>query len=199
MLTFTIVLLFAAAVVAAALGIRESRRGLLSPGSEKPTADRRALPELQNASTTGYAQHDSLLTPAERAFFGVLEQAVGDGFRIMAKVRIADVVKPQEGLDRPSWRGAFSRISAKHFDFLLVRAGDLSFVCAIELNDRSHGKFLRRRRDAWMETICDSARLPLVTFAARRSYSARELRETIFQVAGVAMESPRLSAVADSG
>jgi hypothetical protein len=198
MLTSTIILLFVAAIVAAALHTSESRRGLLTPSSRKRSADGRALPDLHNASAAGYIQHGSLLTPAERSFFGVLEQAVGDRFRIMAKVRIADVLKPQEGLDRPTWRSAFNRISAKHFDFLLCRAGDLGFVCAIELNDRSHGKFLRRRRDTLIDSICESARLPLVTFAARRGYSARELRETISQVAGVAMEWPQLSVVADS-
>lgn len=39
-----------------------------------------------------YAPRGGLLTKAERSFFGVLEQAVGNDLRIFAKVRVADVL-----------------------------------------------------------------------------------------------------------
>lgn len=198
MLTSTLVIISAAIAIAAAFGIRESRKSLLDPTSRKRGDTQQALPDLHGDSTVGYTQHDSLLTPAERAFFGVLEQAIGDRYRVMAKVRIADVLKPGEGLDRSGWRRAFNRISAKHFDFLLCHPGDLSFVCAVELNDRSHGKFLRRRRDGLLEAICRSSGLPLVTIVAKRGYVVRELRETLFGATGATSEAPRLAAVADS-
>ena len=47
-----------------------------------------------------YEPKGSLLTRAERSFFGVLEQAVGSNFRIFAKVRVADVLTPKKGRAR---------------------------------------------------------------------------------------------------
>lgn len=69
--------------------------------------------------TASYILLPALLTPAERSFYGVLISAVGDSALVFSKVRVADVLKPQKGLDRSNWQRAFNRISSKHFDFVL--------------------------------------------------------------------------------
>ena len=96
----------------------------------------------------------ALFSPAERSFFGVLEQAVGAHYCIFGKVRIADVVEMALGLSGSDRQSAFNRISAKHFDFLLCDKQDLSVVCAIELDDRSHSRSSRQQRDAFVTELC---------------------------------------------
>ncbi len=39
-----------------------------------------------------YGSQRALFTPAERSFLGVLEQAMGETYRIFGKVRLADVI-----------------------------------------------------------------------------------------------------------
>ncbi|MBK7416472.1 MAG: DUF2726 domain-containing protein [Dechloromonas sp.] len=107
-----------------------------------------------------YALGDALFTPAERSFLGVLDQAVGNDFRVFGKVRVADIVAVAKGTPKPQWQSAFNQISAKHFDFVLCRPNDLKPVCVIELNDQSHAKENRQGRDKFLESICTAAGIP---------------------------------------
>lgn len=126
-----------------------------------------------------YALEEGLFSPAERSFLGVLDQALGKNYRVFGKVRIADVVTVQKGTPKSLWQRAFNRISAKHFDFVLCTPDDLKPVCAIELNDQSHARDSRKGRDKFLEDVCVAARLPLVFFAARRTYTLSEVCQAI--------------------
>ena len=136
-----------------------------------------------------YQKCASLFSPAEHSFLGILGQAVGDQYRIFGKVRIADVVEPRQGLGASRRQKAFNRISAKHFDFLLCAAGDLSVACAIELDDQSHGQRKRQERDAFVERLCLAVSLPLARISAKRMYTVPEVRAAIFS----ALERPTVS------
>ena len=87
-----------------------------------------------------YQANPALLSPAERSFLGVLEQAVQGQFRIMAKVRLADIVSVKGGMSRSDWQAAFNRIQSKHVDFVLCNPSDFSITCVVELDDKSHRK-----------------------------------------------------------
>lgn len=126
-----------------------------------------------------YEKIDALFTPAERSFYGVLKQAVGGEWEIFGKVRLADVIAPRKGMSRSNWQKAFNRISAKHIDFVVCNKEDLSILCAIELDDKSHGNKSRRERDEFIESACDAAGLRLVRFPARKAYVIEEVRTTV--------------------
>ena len=140
-----------------------------------------------------YTKFDALFTPAERSFLGVLQQAVNDNYFVFGKVRVADVLTPKKDLKK-GWQTAFNKIAKKHFDYILCDKNDLSFICAIELNDRSHNSKKRKERDAFLEGACQSADLPLLQVTARASYNVQEIETMIehFLVAGV---SPTKGAV----
>jgi len=126
-----------------------------------------------------YTSFPTLLSPAERSFFGVLNKAVDDSVIVFSKVRIADTLRPQKGLNRSDRQRAFNRISSKHFDFVLCRKHDISVLCVIELNDSSHNSQKRQKRDSLLREICDSAHLPLIEITARRTYNLEELKDQL--------------------
>lgn len=128
--------------------------------------------------------NQALFSPAERSFLGVLDQAVGEDYRVFGKVRVADVVAPRRGMNSSSRQRALNRISAKHFDFVLCTKTDLSVVCAIELDDQSHQRRGRQARDAFLAGLCGAIALPLIQVPAKRAYVVRELRETILGALG---------------
>ncbi|QKT03370.1 DUF2726 domain-containing protein [Ectothiorhodospiraceae bacterium 2226] len=132
-----------------------------------------------------YIRRGALFSPAERSFLGVLEQAVGSDYRILGKVRVADVLEVM-ARDRAAHLRAFNRISAKHFDFLLCTPDEIVPLCAIELDDRSHRGAARRRRDAFLEHACRDAALPLLRIPATRSYSVEALRDAVLRATTVA-------------
>ena len=126
-----------------------------------------------------YVNNPVLFTPAERSLLRALEQAVGKDYRILGKVRVADVVSVRSMTDRGAWQRAFNRISAKHFDFILCAKDTLAVRCAIELNDKSHEAPRRQQRDAFLEGVCREISLPLVEIPARRDYSIADLQERL--------------------
>src|SRR5438132_10066438 len=71
------------------------------------------------SQTYPYVRIDALFTPAERSFFGILSQVVGDRYVIFGKIRLADTIKPQSGLSQPQRYSALNRITSKHVDFTL--------------------------------------------------------------------------------
>ncbi|MGY3944182.1 DUF2726 domain-containing protein [Aeromonas tecta] len=133
----------------------------------------------KHAKALPYDLQETLFSPAERSFLGVLDLAVGDRARVFAKVRVADVLTPESKMGKSKWQQAFNKISAKHFDYLLCDPADLSFLCAVELDDSSHRHQKRKARDAFLKSACDSAGLPLLQIPASSHYQVEELREQL--------------------
>ena len=142
-------------------------------GSQRQSKDETSFP---------YERQSALFTPAERSFLGVLDQAVAGKYRVFGKVRIADVATVRGTPNQSTRQRAFNKISAKHFDFLLCDPGDLSFLCAIELDDKSHAQEKRKVRDEFVESVCAAMKLPLLRIPAKRGYTVESVREALAQL-----------------
>ena len=140
-----------------------------------------------------YVPAKALFTPAERSFLGVLDQVVGSEHRVFGKVRVADLASVKPGLSAAARQGALNKVAAKHFDFVVCRASDLSVVCAVELNDSSHSTKRAQARDDLLTNVCEAIGLPLFQVPAKRAYSVQELQAQFASVIGGA---PAVVAVA---
>lgn len=112
-----------------------------------------------------------ILTKGERAFADALEQCLPSGARLLAKIRLADLLTPAATRDR----GAFLKISQKHVDFVVVNK-DWSVLAAVELNDKTHDAPQRRERDEFLKSACDGAGVPLHIVRAAVRYDLASLR-----------------------
>lgn len=121
----------------------------------------------------------ALFTPAEKKFLNVLDQTFGNEFRIYGKVRIADTILPKKGLSQKNWNRHFFKISSKHFDYVLCEKKSMDLVCVIELNDRSHEKKDRIKRDQLVEKACRSANLPLIWIPVQKDYDTKMIHHQI--------------------
>lgn len=162
----TIFILVVIVVTAAALWRRVFRR-------EEASLDGPAAVVLP------YERESVLLSAAERSFLGVLEQALGEGYRVCPKVRVADAISVRRRLPRGERQRAFNRISSKHFDFILCRSTDLKIVCAVELDDSTHQRKDRQERDMFLEEVCSVSSLPLLRFPAKAAYTVSDIRERL--------------------
>lgn len=131
---------------------------------------------------SAYYLRKSLLTPAERSFFGVLEPILPTGVRVFAKVRLEDIFGVVSGLERGARQAARNRINRKHVDFLLVRTSDLAPVAGIELDDSSHEQEERQQRDAFVDEVFKSAGLPLIHVTAQKTYNPTEIKAKLAAV-----------------
>ena len=133
-----------------------------------------------------YVAAPALLTPAERAFFVVLRQAVGNDFLLFTKVRLGDILQVEPGVSGKRRWAAFGRISSKHADFVLCDPRSFAVVGVIELDDRSHQRRDRQERDRFFDAALEKGGVPVLRVMARRTYDARELREEVEAVLGEA-------------
>jgi len=138
-----------------------------------------ALVATKGGKDYRYRVKGPLFSPAERSFYGVIESAVSDSYRVFGKVRIADILTPEKGMSRKNWQIAFNKISAKHFDYVLCCKDTLKVVAVVELDDKSHKKPSSKKRDNLIQGACESASLTLVRFPAKASYSISEVKEVI--------------------
>lgn len=149
------------------------------------------LPELlaqTSSDQAGYEACGPLLTPAERSLYGVLLQAVGERTSVMCKVRLADLVKVKDGVTPKMRAVAFNKIQSKHVDFILCDAKTMKVERVVELDDKSHLRDNRKRRDAFVDEALKSAGIPVVRITAKATYSIPEVREKLWEPAG-ALES----------
>jgi hypothetical protein len=135
---------------------------------------------LKGEEQSLYEAKGNLLTPAELKFFGILDQVIGSHYRLMAQVRLADILKVKSGLDSSTRSSAFNRIKAKHLDFVACDPNDMSVKFAIELDDSSHRQAKRKKRDAFLEKAMKGAGVPLYRFAVKREYNPQEVYNTLF-------------------
>ena len=127
-----------------------------------------------------YRRKDYLLTQAERAFFVVLQQAVGGQYLLFAKVRALDLVWLPKGTQ--SRQGHLNRVQSKHVDFIVCSRDVVRPLVAIELDDVSHGTDVRKARDEFLDAAFKAAGLPLLHFPCKARYDAEELRLRIAEV-----------------
>lgn len=155
--------------------------------SSRPKSEPKFGSDTQDSSTPStklkdeyhYELNPRLFTRAETSFFHALEAAVDGKLRIFGKVRIADVLKVKKGLDKSQWGFQFGRIKAKHFDYVLCTPNTLKVVCAIELDDSSHQKPDRVKRDEFVNAICKEAGLKLHRFRIQKHYNPTEISNRI--------------------
>ncbi len=123
-----------------------------------------------------YAAKSSIMTGTEGDFFLKLDQAVKERYYVFPQVHLSALldhhVKGQE------WKYAFSHINGKSVDYVLCSKATLRPTYAIELDDYTHDKADRRRRDIEVERIFKEANLPLVRFKDR-DISESEIIQTL--------------------
>jgi hypothetical protein len=151
---------FVGLLVVAVLALRAKGSGELSDAKADPNV---------------YYLRKSLFTPAERSFFGVLETLDLDGLGVASKVRLADIFGVVKGLERGDRTRAQNKINGKHVDFLLVQKSDGKPVLGIELDDKSHEEEDRAARDAFVDTVFASAKLPILHVPVKQAYDPKEV------------------------
>jgi very-short-patch-repair endonuclease len=124
---------------------------------------------------------ETLLTAAEQKFYEALDAAIDGRLLILSKVRIADLLVVTSA-SRSARHRVFWSIACKHVDFVLAEAENLHPIAAIELDDSSHQRADRRRRDQLLDELFDKAAFPLLRFRTAAAYSPRLIEERVQEV-----------------
>lgn len=127
----------------------------------------------------------SFYSQRERELALALEQALGPSFRIFGKVRLADMVVPDDGLPADVRRRVRARAERRRVDMVVCTAEDLAICGAIEVDDRSPEEHPRYIRSGFVEDVLASADIPLLRMEPEDAYELAELREYVFEQLGL--------------
>jgi len=145
-----------------------------------------------------YRRAETVLAGPEAALFQALEDAVGPGFRVLAKVRLADLLEIDARPRSSRWQRAFARVADLRVDFVVcVRAsGRILGVVTLEAEDSPPPEDSRRER--FLERTLATAGIPVARLSGEEPYDSLGIREQLQRAWDVSLLPPRSPAGAAS-
>ena len=119
-----------------------------------------------------------ILTATETKFFRALQAAVGKQYTIFPQLPLWTLIQPESN-DPNAARVFNNRINLKRIDFVLVDSTSLMPYVAIELDDRSHQREDRQKRDSFVDDVLDHAGIKIVHIRASCTYDPEEIRNQL--------------------
>lgn len=126
-----------------------------------------------------FAVKKQLFTAAERQFLGLIEQAAGDEFRVLSRVKLIDLLSLRSNTDKKIANSALLRAGSKQVDFVLCDRKDMTPVMAIDLVYGNGKDGHNTQRDFFVSGALDTASIPHVRIKAKAGYSLTEIKECI--------------------
>ncbi|KAF0178687.1 MAG: topA [Limisphaerales bacterium] len=126
------------------------------------------------------------MTKAELNFYAALAHAVYPELVVFPKMRVTDLINPIEHRYSSNGAKAWNAIAQKHVDFVLCHSASLEVAGIVELDDRSHDRADRRKRDQLIDQAFTEAGLRILHIECQPSYSQPETRRIILQELGIA-------------
>jgi hypothetical protein len=132
-----------------------------------------------HSNRLSYSSIKSLLTPAELSFYKVLLEVVPSSYSVMMKVRVGDVLRVSKGVTSKRGFTLRAKINQKHFDYVLIKKSSSDIALCVELNDSSHNKRSRRKRDEFLRAACKAGGVKLLEITAKRNYSKSDVKNAL--------------------
>ena len=124
-----------------------------------------------------YKRKDFMMSRAEHEFFSILTRGLGDKFFIFPQVNISSIL--DHTVKGQDWRAARAHINRMSVDYVICDKSNVRPLVAIELDDPTHDKEDRQKRDADVNRIFEEAALPLVRFSDTRQMNTADIIQRI--------------------
>jgi hypothetical protein len=130
-----------------------------------------------------YRLNDSVLTEKETAFYYSLTPILFKlRLNVFAKMRIADIVHIPS--NHPQYMKWFNKIKSKHIDFIICK--ETRPVLLIEVDDYTHDRLSRKKRDEFVDKIFHTLNLPILHI---RTWTEEALEHQIKETLGIKEEA----------
>jgi hypothetical protein len=129
--------------------------------------------EEQEKSKLPYNRKDYFFTIAERQFFEVLNNVLKNEYLLLSKVRVADLFYFSK--HQKNKQSFLNKIQSKHVDFVLCEKNNFKPLLAIELDDSSHSRPDRVKRDDFIDQVFKDSNFPILHIRCSSQYNPEEL------------------------
>jgi len=120
----------------------------------------------------------SVFTPAEKNFQNLVEQAMGAKYRIINRVKLADIVTIRNGVSDRASQSAVNNAEGKYLDFVICDRNTMKLLGAIDLVD-TQGKGYKIKKDWFVSGALEAASIPHLRIKVKANYTLDEIRACI--------------------
>ena len=138
-----------------------------------------AMKLSDNGVTFPFRQKPQLFTPVEHTFLKLIEQAVGQEFRIVCRVRLSDVVTIRQQANKKKASMALSRAASRQLDFVLCDREGMRPILAVDLVHSQGKEGYKTQKDWFVTGALDAAGVPHARIKVKSGYSIEDIRECI--------------------
>jgi hypothetical protein len=121
---------------------------------------------------------NSVFTPAEKNFQNLVEQAMGTKYRIINRVKLADIVTIRNGISDRASQSAVNNAEGKYLDFVICDRNTMKLLGAIDLVD-TQGKGYKIKKDWFVSGALEAASIPHLRIKVKANYTLDEIRACI--------------------
>ena len=125
-----------------------------------------------------FDQKNTVFTAAEKNFHTLLEQAVGPNFRVLNRVKLADIVSIRNGVSQRTSQAALNNANNKYLDFVICDRNTMKLYGTIDLVD-SNGKGYKIKKDWFVSGALEAASIPHLRIKVKSTYTLDEIRACI--------------------
>jgi hypothetical protein len=120
----------------------------------------------------------SVFTPAEKNFQNLLEQAMGNKYRIINRVKLSDIVTIRNGVSDRASQNAASNAEGKYLDFVICERSSMKLLGAVDLVD-TKGRGYKIKKDWFVSGALEAATVPHLRIKVKANYTLDEIRACI--------------------
>lgn len=132
----------------------------------------------------------SLFSPVERSFMQLLEKAVATDYKILNRVKLADVMELKSGISGKTRASTMLKLNSKYLDFVLCDPNDFSIVAVLDLVNNSSKEGHKAVPDWFVNGALDAAGVPYLRMKIKAGYTAADIQAAIAARLGKTVNKP---------
>ncbi len=137
------------------------------------------FPNNTRVMRVNYQKRDFLFSSGERVILKVLDEAVGDTWRVFGKIPVTDVLTPRNPDKDATTRKQFHSLEHCRFSFVVCDKNDLGVICVLQVDDAPPAPAATRPHGDPLLALCEGAGLMLIRVDSQKNTDPKTLRELI--------------------
>lgn len=125
-----------------------------------------------------FDKKETLFTGAEKNFQLLVEQALGEQYKVINRVRLADIITIRKGVSKKASQTALKNAENKYLDFVICERGNMKMLGVIDLVD-TQGKGYKIKKDWFVSGALEASGIPQVRIKVKANYTVKEIRNCI--------------------
>ncbi|HAW91575.1 MULTISPECIES: DUF2726 domain-containing protein [unclassified Arsukibacterium] len=139
---------------------------------------------IDNSNPFQVQKRSSLFSPVERSFQNLLEKAVEGEYKILNRIKLADLIEVKGNANEKARRSTLVKLNAKYLDFVLCSTDDLRVIAVLDLVNNSNKDGHKAAPDWFVSGALEAAGVPYLRIKIKAGYTSTDLQQALAQRLG---------------